>query len=230
MVLKVHNQISGAVTALKLGKVALEENYRALQPMLTAIKESGISTPQYLSYDARLNGILMEYIEGDSFAHYIEQLEQQQRTLPETLQMYALCLSKLIALHSTLELSHGDAHEENWLIDKYTPALIDFRHSPTIPYTSTIYRHRDIFAMLCSLYRLVYRKHFAKRQEVKHAIMHQSFDCFVALDEFPQISNGNRYDLLLQQFLFHSIYNPHNYTLQDIAHIVNEYLRGFSLT
>ena len=151
VVLKVRCEADGDMFVLKLGKLGLEENYRALQPMLAAIQATGLSVAQYLLYDAHLNGILMEYLKGDTFSTCIEQMEKKQRTLSELL-TYATCLRKLIALHSPqLSLAHGDAHDGNWLVNGDDPVLIDFRYSYTIPFTSESYRHRDTFAMLCTL-------------------------------------------------------------------------------
>jgi serine/threonine protein kinase len=227
VVFKVHNHLSGGIFALKLGKLALEGNYRLLQPLLPTIKQAGISVPQYVSYDAHVNGILMEYSEGERFASFIEQMEQQKKKRFELFQMYAECLAKLITLQSTFHLSHGDAHEDNWLIAGDVPTLIDFRYSVTIPFTSQIYQYRDVFAMLCMLYRLVYGRHPENRPEVKRAIMQQRTDQTGHLDAFPPFHHGNRYDPLLHQFLRRAVYHPQAFTLQDIAHIVEIYRSGF---
>lgn len=229
VVFKVQNRLSGMIFALKLGKLALEENYRTLQPLLTVIKQSGISVPQYVSYNAHFNGILMEYSEGERFASSIEQMKQQKKTYIELFQVYATCLSKLITLQSIFHLSHGDAHEENWLVKGDNPTLIDFRHSLTIPFTSQIYQYRDVFAMLCMLYLLVYGRHPTNRREVKQAIVQQRIYQTKHADAFPPFHHGNQYDPLLHQFLQRSVYNPQAFTLQDIAQVVNVYLSGFAI-
>jgi hypothetical protein len=230
VVFKVHNRLSGVIFALKLGKLALEENYRTLQPLLAVIKQSEISVPQYVSYDAHFNGILMEYSEGERFSRSIERMKQQKKTYIELFQIYATCLSKLMTLQSMFHLSHGDAHEENWLVKGAIPTLIDFRHSLTIPFTSQIYRYRDVFAMLCTLYQLVYGRHPANRREVKQAITQQRIYQTEHADAFPPFHHGNQYDPLLHQFLRRSVYNPQAFTLQDIAQVVNVYLSGFDLS
>lgn len=230
VVLKVQSLASGGVAALKLGKLVLEENYRTLQPILVSIQGMGISVPQYLLYDFSRNGILMEYVEGENFTKYLEQMERKQDTLFDLLKVYALCLNTLIILQkSPLRLSHGDAHDGNWLIDGDTPILLDFRYSQTIPFTSHIYQHRDTFAMLCTLYRVVCGKNPMNRQEVKQALMKQTRYQFDDLDVFPPLHHGNRYDSLLHQFLQRAVYSPQAYTLQDIAQVMNIYLSGFSL-
>lgn len=228
VVLKVRCLASGDMFVLKLGKLRLEENYRALQPMLAAIQATGLSVAQYLLYDTLLNGILMEHLEGDTFSTCIEQMEKKQRSLSELLNIYATCLRTLIALHDPqLFLSHGDAHDENWLVNGDTPVLIDFRYSHTIPFTSDSYRHRDTFAMLCTLYRLLYGKYPRNRQEVKRAIMQQASYRHEGLGDFPQLHQGNRYDELLRHFLHRSVYNPQACTLTAIVRIVDIYVTGF---
>jgi tRNA A-37 threonylcarbamoyl transferase component Bud32 len=228
VVLKVRCEAGGDMFVLKLGKLRLEENYRALQPMLAAIQATGLSVAQYLLYDTFLNGILMEYLEGYTFAACIEQMEKKRRSLPELLTIYARCLHTLIALHGPhLCLSHGDAHDENWLVNGDDPVLIDFRYSPTISFTSERYRHRDTFAMLCTLYRLLYGKYPRNRQAVKHAIMQQSFYRHEEPNDFPQLHQGNRYDELFQYFLSCSVYNPQKCTLKAIAQMVAIYISGF---
>lgn len=210
----------GRDAVIKIGKIDLSDNYAVMRPLLVEMRSQGSVTPQYLDYDPNINAILME----DAGPQTLEFKMKTDRDSTSVLRSILQVIRTLKSLENRLGMHHGDPGAANMVVQHPEIALIDFRFSLTIPFNSEIYRRRDIFTIMYTLYQHLYGRQALCILETKNSIHRLESPTQPLPEQLPIIYPAVQQHQALREFLLQNLYRPEGVDLDDLEELVAQLL------